>query len=88
MARGWRSPKCNRDTPDSGPRVHILGPAAKKSTDKITTRIHDLLQGANCAPLLWDPFDHSEGRFSLNVKKSEKNSRNGFPGPPAARKRV
>ena len=30
----------------------------------------------------WDPFDHSEGSFRPIVKKSEKKSRNGLPGPP------
>ena len=39
--------------------------------------------GDHFAFLGWDPFDHSGGQFSLNVKKSAKKSRNRFPGLPA-----
>ena len=32
----------------------------------------------------WDPFDQSEGQFSLNVKKSEKSLEMGSRGLPAS----
>ena len=56
---------------------HCVHPISSK------TKAH---QHRFCEPsaMGWDPFDHSEGQCSPNVKKVRKRSRNGLSGPPGS----